>query len=72
MWVADHNPTSFSSQVDSIFKLYHQAGFQVTKVCADQDLANAQEHVPETECNNHILKVCIGNKHVSDMWTTLL
>ena len=23
------------------------------------NLANAQEHVPEAECNNHILKECI-------------
>ena len=77
MWVADHTAPTITNLVESVLKLYHWAGFQVTVVCADcefkpvlhvlQDggwsfmtnLANAQEHVPEAECNNHILKECI-------------
>ena len=74
MWVADHMAPTIANLVESVLKLYHWAGFQVTEVCADcefkpvlhilqdggwsftTDLANAQEHVPEAECNNRILK----------------
>ena len=31
MWVADHNAPTVTSLVESVFKLYQQAGFQVTK-----------------------------------------
>ena len=73
MWVANTAPM-ITSLVESVLKLYQQASFQVTEVCANcefkpvlhvlQDsgwffmtnLANAQEHVPEAECNNGILK----------------
>ena len=74
MWVADCTVPTITSLVESVLKLYQQAGFQVTEVCADHEfkpvlqvlqdsgwsfmtnLANAQEHVPEAECNNCILK----------------
>ena len=74
MWVGDHTVPTNTSLGESILKLYQQASFQVTEVCADckfipvlhilQDngwsfmtnLANAQEHVPEAEHNNHVLK----------------
>ena len=74
MWVADCTAPTITSLVESILKLYRQAGFQVTEVCTDckfkpvlqvlQDsgwsfmtnLVNAQEHVPEAEHNNHVLK----------------
>ena len=74
MWVADHTAPTITSLVESILKLYQQAGFQVTEVSTDHEfkpvlqvlqdngwsfapnLANAQEHVPEAECNNHIFK----------------
>ena len=77
MWVADCTAPTAASLVESILKLYQQASFQVTEVCADckfkpvlqvlQDggwsfmtnPANAQEHVPEAEHNNHVLKKCI-------------
>ena len=77
MWVADHTARTITSLVESMLKLYQQAGFQVTEVCTDHEfkpvlqvlqdsgwsfmtnLANVQEHVPEAECNNHILKECI-------------
>ena len=49
--------------VESVFKLYQQAGFQVMEACVQDDgwsfmanLPNAQEHVPEAEHNNCILK----------------
>ena len=62
---------TIASLVESMFKLYQQAGFQITEVCPDHkfkpvlqgdeclfmtNLANAQEHVPEDEHNNHVLK----------------
>ena len=74
MWVADHNAPTIASLVESVLKLYQQAGFQVKEVCADHEykpvlhvlqnsgwsfltnLANAQEHVPEAEHNNCVLK----------------
>ena len=74
MWVADCTAPTITSLDESILKVYQQASFQVTEVCAGckfkpvlrvlQDggwsfminLANAQEHVPEAEHNNHILK----------------
>ena len=77
MSVADCMAPTIANLVESVLKLYHQAGSQVTKVCADRkfkpvlhvlqdggwsfttNLANAQEHVPEAEHNNHILKECI-------------
>ena len=37
MWVAGHNAHTITSLVESIFKLYQQASFQVTKVCADHE-----------------------------------
>ena len=81
MWVADHSPATIASLVESVLKLYHMAGFQVTIICIDQEfkpvlhvlqddgwsfttnLASAQEHVPEAEQNNHILKECIHNTY---------
>ena len=77
MWVADHQVPTNASLVESMFKLYQWASFQVTEVCADHkfkpvlqvlqdhewsfitNLDNAQEHVPDTEHNNCILKKCI-------------
>ena len=77
MWVADCTAPTITSLVESILKLYQQAGFQVMGVCTNHkfkpalqvlqdygwsfmtNLANAQEHVPEAECNNHVLKECI-------------
>ena len=74
MWVADRTAPTITSLVESILKLYQQAGFQVMEVRANckfkpvlqvlQDggwpfmtnLANVQEHVPEAECNNDVLK----------------
>ena len=72
MWVADSTSPTIASLVESILKLYQWAGFQVMEVCAEfkpvlqvlQDsgwsfmtnLANAQEHLPEAEHNNCILK----------------
>ena len=74
MWVADRTASTITSLVESVLKLYQQAGFQVTEVCTNHkfkpvlqvfqddgwsfmtNLANAQEHVPEAECNKHILK----------------
>ena len=67
MWVA---PT-ITNLVESVLKLYHWAGFHVKEVCAFKpvlhvlqdgrwsfmtNLADAQEHVPEAEHNNHVLK----------------
>ena len=31
MWVADHTAPTITSLVESILKLYHQVGFQVTE-----------------------------------------
>ena len=78
MWVANHTAPTIANLVESVLKLYHWAGFQVTEVCANRstnrkfkpilhvlldsgcsfmtNLANAHEHVPEAECNNHILQ----------------
>ena len=74
MWVADHTAPTITSLVASVLKLYQQAGFQITEVCADHEfkpvlqvlqdngwsfatnLDNAQEHEPEVEHNNCILK----------------
>ena len=74
MSVANHMAPTITNLVESVQKLYHQAGFQVTDVCANckfkpvlhilQDsgwsfttnLASTQEHVPEAERNNCILK----------------
>ena len=74
MWVANHITPTITNLVESVLKLYNQASFQVTEVCANcefkpvlhvlQDsgwcfmtnLANTQEHVPEAECNNCVLK----------------
>ena len=35
MWVADHTAPTITSLVESILKLYQQAGFQVMEVCTD-------------------------------------
>ena len=35
MWVADCTAPTVTSLVESIIKLYQQAGFQVTEVCAN-------------------------------------
>ena len=35
MWVADHTVSTIASLVESILKLYQQASFQVTEVCAN-------------------------------------
>ena len=37
MWVADHTAPTIAFLVESILKLYHQAGFQVTEVCTDHE-----------------------------------
>ena len=81
MRVADHTAPTITSLVESVVKLYQQAGFQVTEVCADcefkpvlqvlQDggwsfmtnLTNTQEHVPEAEHNNCVLK-----EHIHDTY----
>ena len=88
MWVADCNPPTITSLVESILKLYQWAGFQVTEVCANHklkpvlqvlqddgwsfttNLANTQEHVPETECNNCILKerICTTYHGIPYKW----
>ena len=67
--IVDHTAPTITSLVESVLKLYQWAGFQVMQVCTSckfkpvlQDdgwsfmtnLANAQEHVPEAEHNNHI------------------
>ena len=79
MGVADCTAPTITSLVESVLKLYQQAGFQVMELCANHEfkpvlqvleddgwsfmtnLANAQEHVPEAECNNCVLKehICI-------------
>ena len=68
MWVADCAAPTIRSLVESILKLYQPASFQVMEVFKPvlqvfhdgwsfmTNLANAQEHVPEAEHNNHILK----------------
>ena len=74
MWVVNCTAPTIANLVESVFKLYSRASFQVKEVCANHkfkpvlhvlqdcgwsimtNLANAQEHVPESKCNNHILK----------------
>ena len=35
MWVADHTAPTITSLVESVLKLYQQAGFQVIEISAD-------------------------------------
>ena len=37
MWVADHMAPTVANLVESVVKLYHWAGFQVTAVCVDHE-----------------------------------
>jgi hypothetical protein len=72
-WIQHQTPEAYRRVLDNIFRIYNNAGFQITIINCDNEFrplmnelqdtynvrmnyANPQEHVPEAERNNRVIK----------------
>ena len=72
-WIPKQTSKTYRSVLDTVFRLYNHAGFQITKIHCDNEFrplmnelqdnynitmnySNPQEHVPEAERNNRVIK----------------
>ena len=50
IWVANHMAPTISNLVESVLKLYHKAGFQVTEVCAHNEFKPVLHVLQDSGC----------------------
>ena len=65
MWVADHMAPTIANPVESVLKLYHQASYQVTEVCADCEFKPVL-HVLQDDTWSFMTNLANAQEHVPE------
>ena len=65
MWVANHMAPTIANLDESVLKLYDQAGFQVTEVCADCEFKPVL-HVLQDDGWSFMTNLAIAQEHVPE------
>jgi hypothetical protein len=70
-WIPSQTSKAYRSVLDNIFSIYNKAGIKITTIHCDNEFrplmqelqdkvtmnyANPQEHIPEADCNNRVIK----------------
>ena len=65
IWVANHMAPTIANLVESVLKLYHQAGFQVTEACADHEFKPVL-HILQDSGWSFMINLANAQEHVPE------